>query len=224
MGPIWCRGLVDLLAPVACAGCGHAVTRDGLCADCAAELSGLALGGQGQVQLSDTVRAGGAFAYAGVAAEAVKSVKLGGRHGAAAGLGARMFGALGLPPAADADWPVTWVPSTRRTRAARGFEVPRLLAGHGAVALLERVRGGPDQTSLPASARAGALDGAFRARRPVHGRVVCVDDVRTTGATARAAGQALTAAGARGVLVVTFAVAGRRGQPDPAGARQPDNG
>ena len=38
--------------------------------------------------------------------------------------------------------------------------------------------------------------------------MVLVDDVRTTGATATAAALALRAAGARRVLVVTFAVGG----------------
>ena len=50
---------------------------------------------------------------------------------------------------------------------------------------------------------------AFVGRELVHGRVVLVDDVYTTGATVTAAASALGAAGASRVDVVTFARAVR---------------
>jgi predicted amidophosphoribosyltransferase len=51
------------------------------------------------------------------------------------------------------------------------------------------------------------LEGAFAAR-PAPSRVVLVDDVMTTGATADACARALREAGALDVMVVTFARAG----------------
>ena len=90
----------------------------------------------------------------------------------------------------------------------RGFELPRLLAGSTAVSLLEEVAERTDQTALDPVARRAAPTGAFRPRRPSPTAVILVDDVRTTGATARAAATALRTAGADRVLVVTLAVAG----------------
>lgn len=200
------RAVLDLLLPPTCAAC-DAATAGGLCAGCAEALPDLALPDHGFADLGDGVTAAGAYAYDGVVREAVLAVKLRGRHGAAGPLGRLLWFELGLPPPARAPWPVTWVPSTRATRRRRGVEVPRRLAGPGAVALLERVRAGPDQTSLDAVGRRAGPRGAFAARGQAPRRVVVVDDVRTTGATAHAAGLALREAGAERVLVVTLAVA-----------------
>jgi ComF family protein len=79
----------------------------------------------------------------------------------------------------------------------RGVAVPPL--GHR---VLARVRATRPQTDLDADARAANLVAAFVVRRGdlVHGRrVLLIDDVTTTGATARACLQALTDAGARSV-------------------------
>ena len=61
----------------------------------------------------------------------------------------------------------------------------------------------------PASARASNVDRAFRAPRPVAGRVLLVDDVATSGATARECAHRLAGAGARAVTVWCFARASR---------------
>jgi len=74
--------------------------------------------------------------------------------------------------------------------------------------LLARTRDTPTQTALSAAARGANVDGAFTAvdSRAVRDRyVVLVDDVWTSGATARAAARALRDAGARAVDVLTFA-------------------
>ncbi len=219
MGPV--RAVLDLLLPPTCAAC-DAVASGGLCAACAESLPDLALPDHGVVELGDGVTAAGAYAYDGVVRDAVLAVKLRGRHGAAGPLGRLLWFELGLPPPARAPWPVTWVPSTRAARRRRGVEVPRRLAGPGAVALLDRVRGGPDQTSLDAAGRRVAPRGAFTARGRAPGRVVVGDDVRTTGATAHAAGLALREAGAARVLVVTLAVARAPARP-PAGRSAPSS-
>lgn len=198
--------VLDLLIPPTCAACGE-VSPDGLCPGCAAELPDLALPDHAAEAIAPGVLAVGAYAYDGVIRKAVHRVKIGGEHAAARPLGRLMRFELGLPDPHDLPVPVTWVPSTRRARRRRGAEIPQLLAGPGAVPLLRRIRAGPDQTTLSAAERRLAPSGAFQARAPVPSRVVLVDDIRTTGATAIAAASALRQAGAREVLVVTLAVA-----------------
>jgi predicted amidophosphoribosyltransferase len=65
------------------------------------------------------------------------------------------------------------------------------------------------QTGLPRADRTRNVRNAFEATSPVPERVVLVDDVYTTGATADAAARALRSAGADEVQVVTFARAVR---------------
>lgn len=113
------------------------------------------------------------------------------------------------------------VPLHWRRRLVRGFDQSEELArwalaharrhgqeppplGHR---VLARVRATAPQTDLDADARAANLAAAFEVRRPdlVEGRrVLLIDDVTTTGATARACLQALTDAGARSVLALTL--------------------
>lgn len=197
------RAVADLVLPVRCPACG-APGAPVLCAPCGHLLAALALPDLGLAPLAGGVVAIGAYAYTGVAAQVVRGLKLGGRWAGAAALGEDLRRGLALPPRV----PVTWVPSTPRRRRARGVELPRLLAGPAAVALLDAVGDPPDQTALPAALRRARSRGAFSARGPCPPAVVLVDDVRTTGATATAAALALRAAGARRVLVATLAVAG----------------
>ena len=71
--------------------------------------------------------------------------------------------------------------------------------------LLTRVRGSPRQRELTRAQRRRNVATAFVAARRVPPRIVLVDDVYTTGATANAAASALRKGGAREVEVVTFA-------------------
>jgi predicted amidophosphoribosyltransferase len=88
-------------------------------------------------------------------------------------------------------------------------ELAALLALHWGLeeaALLVRTGGARRQAGLGRAARAGNVSGAFVVRAgPVPERVVLVDDVYTTGATASAAAAALKRAGVQAVHVVTFA-------------------
>jgi ComF family protein len=77
---------------------------------------------------------------------------------------------------------------------------------------LARTRSTPRQVGLSDSEREQNVAGAFRASAAVAGQsVVLVDDVFTTGATAREASRALLDAGATSVFVVTLARARREG-------------
>ncbi len=104
---------------------------------------------------------------------------------------------------------ITWAPTTRERRRARGFDHAQILAqavgarlGYPVIGLLRR-NPGPAQTGLSAAARRRSP--SFSTRQPVSGTVLIVDDVATTGATLSAAGRVLRAAGAVRVIALTAA-------------------
>lgn len=104
---------------------------------------------------------------------------------------------------------VVALPLSRERQRERGFNQAHEIARRVAAALelpqtaaLERVQGGPPQTSLPWRGRARNVRGAFACRVPVAGlHLALVDDVMTTGATLREASRTLLAAGAASVAV-----------------------
>src|SRR5690625_5271623 len=197
--------LTDLVLPPQCVVCER--REQGVwCGDCLLALSRLALPPEPD-ELTPGVKAIGAYAYAGVVRDALLAVKTRARHDAVEHMAALMRVRLKPPPTtANLAW--TWVPTSRRSLRQRVVDVPRRFAGPGAVRLLRLVREVPDQTSLGAAERLTSPRGAYRAIGDVPAAVVLFDDIRTTGGTALAAAQALRSAGARRILVVTFAVAG----------------
>lgn len=89
-------------------------------------------------------------------------------------------------------------------------ELGRRLERPVASELLLRLRDTPPQQGLNARERARNLNGAFICNGKLHGeRVLLVDDVMTTGATAVACSRALLEAGAADVRVAVVARAGR---------------
>jgi competence protein ComFC len=153
-------------------------------------------------------RARSACVYAGSARDVVKAFKLLGERRTARWLARRM-----AAPAASLDGDlVTWVPSTRATEASRGFnpaeELARPLARLvrlPARRLVIKRRETRDSAGLSREERRANLYDAFAARGSVRGRVILVDDILTTGATAAECAAALKRAGAATVSVVTFA-------------------
>lgn len=98
---------------------------------------------------------------------------------------------------------VTCVPLHRSRRRSRGFNQAELMAKVVAERIkgpfldkLESVRRTRDQTELSAAERRRNVEGAMRARGPLRGKVLLVDDVFTTGATLSAAAGVLVRAGA----------------------------
>ena len=149
------------------------------------------------------------YLYEGRAAQAVRRLK----YARSTALAAFMADAL-APRIAELtdseDWVVP-VPIHYRRRGERGFNQSELLCKgpHGRRVeprVLRRVRMTPPQASLPVAERGENLRGAFAATSLVEGRrVLLVDDVLTTGHTARECAAALVAAGAREVGVLAFA-------------------
>ncbi len=141
------------------------------------------------------------------------------KYGHVKPLGARladlMWRALPVDERFDAVVPV---PLHWRRRWARGFNQSEILArclarrrGIKVLRALQRRRQTESQASLSNAKRRLNVAGAFRAKTSLAGmRILLVDDVMTTGATAGACAIALKRAGAKQVTLLTVARVDRR--------------
>ena len=148
------------------------------------------------------------FLFDGPARSAVHRVKFSGWRDVAAAL-ADAIVAAAEPPQVDV---ITWVPLAKRRLAERGYDQARALAaglgrrtGVPVRRLLRRPIASSPQAQRRGRERREGMRGAFVATGTAPGRVLLVDDVLTTGATAAACAEALAAAGARRVHLVTAA-------------------
>jgi predicted amidophosphoribosyltransferase len=153
------------------------------------------------------------FLFRGPVRAAVHKLKFAGWRSVAEALGRAMAAANAF----DAQV-VTWVPVSVPRRARRGYDQAGALAcvvgahlGPPAVALLRRVGDAQPQARRGGAQRRAAMRGAFRALGEVPERVLLVDDVLTTGATAGECARVLWDAGARdiGLLTAARSVPGR---------------
>jgi ComF family protein len=163
----------------------------------------------------EVARAALCYRQGGVARAAILLCKHGGRLDLLRHL-ARLLAVEGAAHLAIRDWDaVVPVPLHWRRRWRRGFNQAEVLAlavgrQHGLAVLrrsLTRTRATPPQQGDEASRRRNVRD-AFVVRRVARiagKRLLLVDDVFTTGATANACAAALLAAGASAVGVLTLA-------------------
>ncbi|MDY0830392.1 phosphoribosyltransferase family protein [Microbacterium sp. BG28] len=198
-----------LILPVDCAGCG--VPDRVLCETCTAVL---AAPRPLRHVLAPGLVVHAAFDFADRPARALRTLKEEGRTSLV-----RPF-ATALAAAARAGFPdaeVLFVPMPTSAAAfrRRGHRVVEAIldrSGLPALSALRRIRSTRDQRELGRAERTRNVDGSLCARRRLDGRrVVIVDDVVTTGASAGEAARALREAGAEVMGVVCVAHTRRAG-------------
>lgn len=183
-----------------------------LCWDCSIRLCALALPPEKRRagrRVEGVTLAVAAFPYRGEAAALEQALKF---HGARLA-SEPMSHIMALEAARFAPDALCHVPLHPKRLAKRGFDQARELTlsisektGLAALAdALTRVRNTPSQVGLDREERAENMRGAFLARASlVEGkRLLLIDDVTTTGATAGACAEALLSAGAREIGLLT---------------------
>ncbi|MFI5777776.1 ComF family protein [Nocardia sp. NPDC051570] len=209
--------MLDLILPRQCGGCGAPGTD--WCVICAESLAGPPI--RARPRADPGVPCWALGRYRGPLRRAVVAAKEQGRRDLAVPLGAAL--ARGLDGLRDRERPLVLVPAPSRGAAARrrgGDPVTRSVRVAGSwlddcriAPILRMRRGVRDSVGLGASAREHNLRGRIvvsadslpDALRSSNAEVVLVDDVLTTGATARESVRALASAGiaVRAVLVTS---------------------
>ena len=227
------RAVRQLLYPRECPFCGRVLGDVRDCPDCAVQLEtlrrkpGIRLD-PAQHYISNLAGAAAPYRYSGCVRRGILNAKYQGKPWRAVEMGNRLVqlafgGELTVQYGELLPQPVPWaaigydlivpVPASGKRR---GYNVPERMAQPLARAVgvpvvtdaLTRARSTRRQEGLSLDERLANVAGAFRVARPeaVEGkRILLVDDVLTTGATASACAQALLDAGAQSVFAVALA-------------------
>jgi len=228
--------IVDLLfAPKAnCLGCGSVKGSDEnwLCSECAVKLSELSVCGNvyricsgcGEVLTGSRCRecgnedrfyrAAAAYEYDEPVKGLIASFKFRGAWRIAEWMGGEISRAVNEAGLNDFD-AVTFVPLHNKREKQRGFNQARLLAerisaisGKPCIGILKRMRHTKQQAKLTASERRKNLLGAFECVEQINGgKMLLIDDVRSTGSTCIQCAEQLIKSGASDVYIATFAAA-----------------
>ena len=207
--------MLDLVLPLECGGCGAPSTR--WCAACARELTVKA--DEPHLitpRLDPGVPVFSLGRYAGARREAIVAVKEHGRADLIEPLaGALQSGLAHLLSWGVIDAPLTIVPAPTRRVAARrrgGDPVTRMAreatAGCPDLKVIPALRMRAlvrDSVGLSSADRQRNVAGRVTARKAVSGETLVVDDIVTTGATARESVRTLLTVGVRVVAVLTVA-------------------
>lgn len=216
------RGMMSLLLPTACPVCDRRVEwRGALCPSCEASLSDL------RARMPKEGPSEGLIAVAPMidaVSVLIHRMKYQGQTVAVDLLGEMMAEALLSVEANPRDLLLVPVPLHPARQRERGFNqaeslataVGRILHCQVRVDLLRRRRWSGSQTTLDARERRRAATGAFALDRPPPqaGRIILVDDVWTTGATAEACRRILLDGGAKPPVPVLVAAVTPRSLPD----------
>lgn len=207
--------LQELLFPRKCVLCGSVLSRDetDLCRACRAQTP--AHSHWRQIPGIDGVCV--VWNYAGPVRDSLLRFKFQGRRDYGPGYGRLLAMAL-LPEREQADC-VTWVPVSPQRKRTRGYDQAELLAravgkelNLPVVSTLEKVRHNPAQSGLSApEARRKNVVGVYQGCRETicrHPRIILIDDILTTGATAGECAKVLRAMGAKRVVLGAMAGSG----------------
>ena len=215
------KWLVDLFYPrrACCMGCGDmlGLDRDDLCEDCRGRLARSWIGLRMPERKLKLDGAAYCYPYAGPGGSVVRRLKYSSVWILAEEMGRDIARAAGMLRMGEGVI-VTSVPMHPKRLRERGRNHSELLAR--AVAgemgleyreLLVRTRNAPQQARLEGDARRKNLKDAFAAcELPKGCRVLIVDDVMTTGATAQSCAEALRRAGAGKVYFAAYTLGSRK--------------
>lgn len=206
--------ILDLFYPPRCVLCGKLLgggMRD-FCAPCRMALPIFT----GTASLNpEFAGAAVALKYEGQVRSAFLRYKFNGRAHYAGSFAPLLAAAASTLPLGEID-AVTWSPVSRQRKRQRGYDQSLLLAKRAAAILdkplercLEKWRDTPPQSGLddPEARRVNVL-GAYRPHRDARcagKRYLLIDDILTTGSTAREAGRILLSAGATAVYFAALA-------------------
>lgn len=204
----YCNAALDWVYPPQCALCTR-IGTPAVCEVCASEMNPLVALEEDSPDSVLSFRLS-AYAYDGRASQAVKRLKYS-RATSLAGFMSQAIADMATDADVASDRFIIPVPIHWTRRCARGFNQAELLCEELPRESVRRdilIRAKPTvpQASLRAEQRRVNLVNAFRVKGNLEGkRVLLVDDVVTTGHTARECAKVLMAAGAIDVGLITFA-------------------
>lgn len=210
------KRILLLLFPPKCVLCGKLLTRQqtDLCPHCrehAPEFPG------SKISLSFLAQWTGIWYYKDDVRASLLRYKFSGRRSYASAYGRLLAMKLQRMGWDDCDL-MTWIPISGRRRFRRGYDQSQLIAkvvarelGLPLIAAAKKIRHTKPQSTMGNAAhRRANILGAYRVTDPElvkDKRILLIDDIVTTGATASECGRVLLTAGAKEVKLATVAVA-----------------